>query len=59
VAACLVYCVSRILFRLSLVMDVLCATYVHTYYNFSKEQCILPEDDRMIETCRSVLSVLI
>jgi len=26
--------------------------------NFSKEQCILPEDDRMIETCRSVLSVL-
>jgi len=27
-------------------------------YNFSKEQCMLPEDDRMIETCRSVLSVL-
>ena len=26
--------------------------------NFSKEQCVLPEDDRMIETCRSVLSVL-
>ena len=27
-------------------------------YNFSKEQCMLPADDRMIETCRSVLSVL-
>jgi len=27
-------------------------------YNFSKEQCILLEDDRMIETCRSVLSAL-
>jgi len=27
-------------------------------YNFSKEQCMLPEDDRMIETCRSVFSVL-
>ena len=25
--------------------------------NFSKEQSVLPEDDRMIETCRSVLSV--
>ena len=27
-------------------------------YNFSKEQSILPEDDRTIETCRSVFSVL-
>ena len=27
-------------------------------YNFRKEQCMLPEDDRVIETCRSVLSVL-
>jgi len=26
--------------------------------NFSKEQSMLPEDDRMIETCRSVLRVL-
>ena len=26
--------------------------------NFSKEQCMHPEDDRVIETCRSVLSVL-
>jgi len=25
--------------------------------NFSKEQSMLPEDDRMIETCRSVVSV--
>jgi len=28
------------------------------FYNFSKEKCLLPEDDRVIETCRSVLSVL-
>jgi len=27
-------------------------------YNFSKEKCMLPEDDRVIETCRGVLSVL-
>jgi len=26
--------------------------------NFSREQSMLPEDDRMIETCRNVLSVL-
>jgi len=26
--------------------------------NFSKQQSVIPEDDRMIETCRSVLSVL-
>jgi len=26
-------------------------------YNFSKEQCTLPEVDRMIETCRSFLSI--
>jgi len=26
--------------------------------NFSKEQSMLPEDDRVIETCGSVLSVL-
>jgi len=26
--------------------------------NFSKEQYMLPEDDRVIETCRTVLSVL-
>jgi len=28
-------------------------------YNFSKEQCTLPEDDLRIETCRSVLNVLV
>jgi len=28
-------------------------------FNFSKEQYMLPEDDRVIETCRSVLNVLI
>ena len=27
-------------------------------YNFSKEQYMFPEDDRVIETCRSVLNVL-
>ena len=27
-------------------------------YNFSKEQYMLPEDDRMIEACRGVLNVL-
>jgi len=27
-------------------------------YNFSKEQYMLPEDDRVIETCRSILNVL-
>jgi len=27
-------------------------------YNFSIEQYVLPEDDRMIETCRNVLRVL-
>ena len=33
--------------------------HVHTYtYNFSKEQYVLPEDDLRIETCRSILSVL-
>ena len=30
--------------------------WVFLKYNFSKEQCMLPEDDRMIETCRSVLN---
>ena len=28
-------------------------------YNFSKEQCMLPEDDRMIVIYRSILSVLV
>ena len=27
-------------------------------YSFSKKQCKLPEDDRVIETCRGVLNVL-
>jgi len=27
-------------------------------YKFSKEQSMLPEDDRVIETCRSVLNAL-
>jgi len=30
----------------------------NNYKNASKEQSMLPEDDRMIETCRNVLSVL-
>jgi len=41
--------------QLSLTMQI---TRVFLNYNFSKEQCMLPEDDRMIEKCRSVLSVL-
>jgi hypothetical protein len=28
-------------------------------YSFSKEQCTLLEDDLRIETCRSILSVLV
>jgi hypothetical protein len=28
-------------------------------YNFSKELCTLPDDDLRIETCRSILSVLL
>jgi len=32
--------------------------WVFLNYNFSKEQCMLPKDDSMIETCRRVLSVL-
>jgi hypothetical protein len=28
-------------------------------YNFSKEQYVPPEDDLMIETCRSLLNVLV
>ena len=58
-------CVSRTLFRMSLVMvvrRVLCSVRSNSlhvlYHNFSKEQYMLPEDDRMIETCRSVLNVL-
>ena len=27
-------------------------------YNFSKEQCMLLEDDSVIETCRSILNIL-
>ena len=43
-------CVSRTVFRMSLVMVV--------RLNFSEEQYMLPDDDRVVETCRSVLSVL-
>ena len=32
--------------------------WVFLDYNFSKEKSMLPEDDRVIETCRSVLIVL-
>ena len=40
-------------------VDVLVVPYsVRLACNFSKEQSMLPEDDRMIETCWSVLSVL-
>ena len=46
-------CVSRTVFRMSLVMVVrrmLCS--------ISTEQYMLPEDDLVIETCWSVLNVL-
>jgi len=43
-------CVSRTVFRMSLVMVV--------RLNFSKEQYMLPDDDRVVETCRIVLNVL-
>jgi len=37
--------------------------YIHNslnvlIYNFSKKQCMLPEDDRVVETCRNILNVL-
>ena len=32
--------------------------WVFLNYNFNKEQRMLPENDRMIETCRRVLSLL-
>jgi len=32
--------------------------WVFLSHNFSKEQSMLPEDDRMIETCRSVFGAL-
>ena len=32
--------------------------WVFLNYNFSKEQGMLPEGDRKIETCKTVLSVL-
>ena len=41
------------------VLRVLCSVRVNVLnYDFSKEQYMLPEDDREIETCKSVLSVL-
>jgi len=51
--------VSRTLFRMSLVMVVRrMLRSVRLNYNLSKEQYMLPEDNRVIETCRSVLKVL-
>jgi len=41
------------------VRRVLCGVRLYVVnYNFSKDQCMLPEDGRLIETCRSVLNVL-
>ena len=54
-------CVCRTLLRMSLAMDVRLVLYSVRLRvlncNFSKEQCVIPEDELMIETCRSVLSV--
>jgi len=33
--------------------------FIFLTYNFSKEQYVLPKDDLRIETCRSVLNVLV
>jgi hypothetical protein len=33
--------------------------FIFLAYNFSKEQYVLPEDDLRIETCRSVINVLV
>jgi len=66
VAACRVLCVESFGVQLRPAVDVLVVPYSVRRgkslgvlnCNFSKEQSMLPEDDRMIETCRSVLSVL-
>jgi hypothetical protein len=39
--------------------DIVAYKRVKPTYNFSKEQYRLPEDDPRIETCRSILSVLV
>ena len=44
--------------NLVLWQHVVCYVWVGSLCNFSKEQSMLPDDDRMIETCRGVLSVL-
>jgi len=59
-------CVSCTLFIMSLVMVVRCMlcsvrrsnSLNVLNYNFSKEQYMLPEDDRVIETWRRVLNVM-
>jgi len=50
----LVMAVRPVLCSVRLAMDSLNVSN----YNFSKEQHMLPEDDRVIETCRCVLNVL-
>jgi len=48
-------------------IHMICCSITETYnrvtnfltYNFSKEQCMLPEDDLRIETCSIVLNVLV
>ena len=40
-----------------IIKDYICAS-VGALLEYTKEQSVLPEDDRVIETCRSVLSVL-
>jgi len=42
---------------LKFTLESLKRSYMFLNYNFSKEQCMLPEDDHMIETCRSAVSV--
>ena len=68
-AACLVYCESRIPNSIRLTKYTQHAATAPTQrndvnhgvflnYNFTKERCMIPEDDRTIEICRSILGVL-
>jgi uncharacterized membrane protein len=60
-------CRSTSLQGISIHKHTVCCCITGTYnkvfivltYNFSKEQYVLPEDDLRIETCRSVLNVLV
>ena len=56
VAACHVFvCASYAVQNFVTLTLVMCQYSLNVLnYNFSKEQCMLPEDDRVIETCRII-----